>query len=455
MKIAKKAIYRNVHAVPTLRFEDQQLTSFSGLVVFQVLFARLRLKERLQQCVSHLHSTGVYRLDTILQCLIVHILLGYRKLQDRAYYGDDPMVQRMLGIEQLPSVPTLSRMLREFDGASVEKQWQMNRELVTAAAQRGEFTRVTLDFDGSVQSTKRHAEGTAVGFNKHQKGARSYYPLFCTVAQMGQVFDVWHRPGNVHDSHDAPAFVRACVQEWRAALPGMILEVRMDSAFFSEEMVTLLDELGVLYTVSVPFERLAELKQRIEQRRWWWRMAGEQAYFEAHWKPKCWSLKHRFVFVRARVAQQRKEPIQLDLFTPQVYGYEFKVILTNHGAGARHVVAFHEGRGYQEHVFGELKTDGAMAYVPTQTCLGNQVYLWAGIMAHNLAREVQMRVAQPARRTTEKRSPLWCFHSLRHLRQLWIQRAGRFTRPGGELTLTLSANPAVQQAFLQYLQDAA
>ena len=25
--------------------------------------------------------------------------------------------------------------------------------------------RVTLDFDGSVQSTKRHAEGTAVGYN--------------------------------------------------------------------------------------------------------------------------------------------------------------------------------------------------------------------------------------------------------------------------------------------------
>jgi hypothetical protein len=33
-----------------------------------------------------------------------------------------------------------------------------------------------------VQSTKRHAEGTAVGFNKEKKGARSYYPLFCTVA---------------------------------------------------------------------------------------------------------------------------------------------------------------------------------------------------------------------------------------------------------------------------------
>ena len=29
--------------------------------------------------------------------------------------------------------------------------------------------RVTLDFDGSVQSTKRHAEGTAVGYNKKDR----------------------------------------------------------------------------------------------------------------------------------------------------------------------------------------------------------------------------------------------------------------------------------------------
>ena len=52
------------------------------------------------------------------------------------------------------------------------------------------LSRVTLDFDGSVQSTGRHAEGTAVGFNKQKKGARSYYPLFCTVAQTAQVLDL-------------------------------------------------------------------------------------------------------------------------------------------------------------------------------------------------------------------------------------------------------------------------
>ena len=37
--------------------------------------------------------------------------------------------------------------------------------------------RITLDFDGSMQSTGRSGKGGAVGFNKKKKRARSYYPL--------------------------------------------------------------------------------------------------------------------------------------------------------------------------------------------------------------------------------------------------------------------------------------
>ena len=77
------------------------------------------------------------------------------------------------------------------------------------------------------QSTKRHAEGTAVGFNKEKKGARSYYPLFCTVAQTGQVLDLLHRSGNVHDSKGSVEFVTTCVMTVRERLPSARLEIRM------------------------------------------------------------------------------------------------------------------------------------------------------------------------------------------------------------------------------------
>jgi hypothetical protein len=84
---------------------------------------------------------------------------------------------------------------------------------------------------------ERRAQGTAVGFNKKKKGARSYYPLFCTIAQTGQVLDFLFRPGNVHDSQGAKAFVLACLEAVRAVLPKALIEIRMDSAFFSDAIV--------------------------------------------------------------------------------------------------------------------------------------------------------------------------------------------------------------------------
>jgi hypothetical protein len=253
--------------------------------------------------------------------------------------------------------------------------------------------RLTLDFDGSVLSTSRHAEGSAVGFNKQKKGARSYYPLFCTVAQVGQVFDVLHRPGNVHDSHDAQQFIRDCVQRLRCALPGVRLEARLDSAFFSQEILRLLDTAGVEFTISVPFERLAALKTLVERRRHWWPFTRHWAYFEQRWQPKSWAAPARFVCLRQRVVQQHKGPLQLDLFVPHQLGYEFTVLVTNKRTWVRHVVAFHHGRGAQEKLFGELKTHAQLDYVPATTCVGNQLFLWSAVLAHNLARELQMAAA--------------------------------------------------------------
>ena len=104
-----------------------------------------------------------------------------------------------------------------------------------------------------------------------------------------------------------------------------------------------------------PAKRFTELKKQIERRRWWWPLGQGCAYFEASWKPKVWQTRHRFLFIRTRVKQHYKEPVQLDLFIPYQYGYEFKVILTNKRLSARKALAFHQGRGSQEGIFAELK----------------------------------------------------------------------------------------------------
>lgn len=450
MKLSRDQVRRKTHAIPVLQFEDQQLTSFSGLFVFHLLFQRLDLKQRLRDAFRHLHSCRAYDHALAVLGLIIHLLLGFRQLRDLRYYRDDPMVQRVLGLQRLPDVATVSRLLASADAQSVAALRQLCRRLVVERLASLGLRRLTVDFDGSVIGTGRSAEGTAVGFNRQKKGQRSYYPLFCTIAQSGQVFDVHHRPGNVHDSNGAEEFIRACVEHLRQALPGIQIEVRMDGAFFSDALVTLLGELGVEFTISVPFERFVELKGRIENRCVWHSLGDGIAYFEERWKPKVWQRRYRFLFVRRLTVVRDKRPVQLDLFVPQQQGYEFKVLVTNKTIRAKAVILYHDGRGAQEGVFAELKSHGQLDYVPTHTLVGNQVFLLSAVLAHNLNRELQMASRKPSRRTTTQRSPLWRFERLDTLRCKIIQRAGRFTRPQGRLTLTLSANPAVRDELLHY-----
>lgn len=232
----------------------------------------------------------------------------------------------------------------------------------------------------------------------------------------------------------------------------------MDGAFFSDDLVTLLTDLNVEFTISVPFERFVELKEKIERRLWWHRVNEDLAYFELRWKPKSWSRRFRFLFVRSRTVIRDKDPIQLDLFVPQVCGYEFKVLITNKSIRAREVIGFHNGRGAQEAVFAELKSQGQLDYVPTRTLAGNQVFLLSAVLAHNLNRDLQMIAREPSRETTLQRSPLWKFERLETVRLKLINRAGRLIEPQGKLTLTMSTNPAVREELLHYrveLQKAA
>lgn len=112
---------------------------------------------------------------------------------------------------------------------------------------------------------------------------------------------------------------------------------------------------------------------------------------------------------------------------------------------------FHNGRGSQEGIIGELKQSAQFDYIPFRKQVANQLFMCTSILAHNLTRELQM-IGEPRRRgTTEKRAACWLFKKLVTLRHELLLRAGRLANPGGELTLTMSNNGAVQRDIDRYL----
>jgi len=424
------------------------------LVLFQRLFSMLDLKRRLRGCFGPRDRERSYGLAVVVLQLIVHVILGFRRLRDRDYYAKDPLVCRLLGVKSLPDVGTISRTLASATMQSVERVRGLMRTMVLDRLRAERLSRVTLDFDGSVMSTKGRAEGSAVGFNPKKRGARSYYPLFCTVSQVSQFLDMLHRPGNVHDSHDAVEFIEARVDEVREALPSAVVESRLDAAFFSDETLSALERLGVEYTVSVPFERMVPLRYRVDSRLRWNRLDDEWSYFEIDWKPKTWPQRRRFIAVRHKIPARRKGPLQLDLFEPRDRDYDYRVIVTNKTASAKTVMKFHHGRGIQEGLIGEAKHWAQLDYVPCRRLVANQLYACSSLLAHNLTRELQMRTTSPrAERSTPTRAALWAFSTLGTLQNLLVRRAGALTRPQGRLTMTVSATDRARDEFEHMLHQ--
>lgn len=453
VKSSKAKIQSKFHKIPVIKFEDQKLTSFSGLLIFQALFRNIDLKMRLKKCFDHLKVSPIFGRHLVVLLLIVHIILGFRRLRELDYYRDDPLILRLMGLHKLPDVSTVSRTLSQMDHKGVEKVRELSRSLVIEGLKREHLHRLTFDFDGSIQSTKGRIEGTAVGFNKKKKGARSYYSLFCTVAQTGQFFDLHHRPGNVHDSNGADQFIMQCFEIAKEELKNTIFESRIDSAFFNEKILSVLDHHYVNFSASVPFERFPQLKNEIESRKRWRRIDKDWSYFETKWKPKSWDTSYRFIFVRKQNKKQYKGYLQLHLFEPRDFDFDYKVIVTNKTESAKSVVLFHNGRGSQEAIFGDAKTDAALNVIPSKRLTGNQLFTLCSMMAHNLSRELQILASSRASRSFSKRPACWSFEKLDTLRHRIIQRAGRLTKPQGTLTLTMSANDAVRQDLFHFLDS--
>ena len=109
MNRIRKEVSGKTTSALEIRFESQSLTSHAGLVVFQRLFSRLELKERLRGCFRHESGRRAYGPHTVTLLLVVHLLLGCRELRDMGRYRNDEAVRRATGLRRLPDVSTVSR----------------------------------------------------------------------------------------------------------------------------------------------------------------------------------------------------------------------------------------------------------------------------------------------------------------------------------------------------------
>lgn len=450
MRLRVTSLRRRVKGDLHVEFVRQALTSYSGLELLRRYFALLDLHRRIRQAFSAYRLSGDYGCGRLVLLIIALLVVGARRLEHLRYLAHDPLVGRLCGLARIPSERTVVNWLKQFTQEALQALISLNSTLLYEQVERLGLSRLTIDIDGTVVRTGGAVAWAFRGFNPHHRKDRSYYPLLAHLAQTGQILRLRNRPGNVHDSRGAVPFVRDLIRELRdrfgRALP---LEFRMDAAFFQQELLALLAREGCEYAMKVGFWSWLDLKARVTAQAHWERIDESVSYFETPLAIEPWGLTVRVVLYRKRVRHETRKNFQLDLFSPDDGHFEYSAVTTNTALSGPALWAFMAGRGAQEKTLAELKGEFALDVVPTNHYGANSAWQQLSILGHNLLRSFQLHALATPKPRTRKRTYAYVLQSMRTLRFLLINRAGRLSRVNDRQVLRLSENSATQTLYTQ------
>ena len=99
-------------------------------------------------------------------------------------------------------------------------------------------------------------------------------------------------------------------------MPGVRIEIRMDAAFFQEEILHYLDRENIQFAVKVPMWKWLKLKETINARQRWHHAGKKLSWFKEIVDIQQWSHQVEMTFYREKVSDKPPKHYQLDLFTP-------------------------------------------------------------------------------------------------------------------------------------------
>lgn len=446
VRLSRTDFHSSCKSVFKIEFASQDITAFGGLELIRRYFRLIQLGRTVRSVFARYDVGGDYRAIDMILVIVVLILAGGRRLDHLNYVCEDPLVKRFCGLLRLPRERSVARWLKRFGHKSLEALVEINSQIVWAAIEKEKLGRLTLDIDGSVITTGASVSWAFRGFNPHHRKNPSYYPILAHLAQTGHIVRVKNRPGNVHDSKGAVAFLRDLIDDVRMRLGRALpLEFRMDGAFFQREIICLLDRRGAGYAIKVPFFKWLGLLPMIRDRQRWHALREGMGCFELPLPIAAWQRTLRVVVYRKPVHHETKKNYQLDLFDPDDGYFEYSAVGTNLDLSAAALWDFMAGRGAQEKTFAELKGEWALDVVPTHHYGANSAWQQISILGHNLIRNFQLQTLATPKPRSRKRTYRFFLQSLKTIRFKLIHQPARLVKPQGYQVLRFSVAPPVQQ----------
>jgi hypothetical protein len=457
MRLRKAEIQSRVNNNLGIKFIRQDLTSFSGLELVKRFFRLLRINERIREHLGHYGLRGDYPYYKMVLLIIGMVILGVERLSNVEYIKDDPLLKRFCELGRIPTRYSIVRFMKSITDEALKGIVELNSSLLAEQIGKLGLATLTIDIDGTIISSRGKPEMSGKGYNPVKRGAYSYFPLTAYLAQTGHFLRIMNRTGNVHDSNGSYEFIEELTSGIRFMLGGKVkLQIRHDSAFFSENNLKMYEENKLEYATKVPFWRYPAFKQIITGHRKWRRMDSKASYFFKKMKLESWEAERLFLFVRVAIPKSEKvKEVQLDLFSPDNTDYRYSAICTNMKLKAKNLFRFMTGRSAQENAIGELKTNFGFDSIPSDSYRANSAYQQLSMLSYNLMNSFQLDAlgCYAVKKVNRKVTRFFKNTKFKMIRFLVIYKAGLLSKTDGRLRLCMTANSSTEKLYEKIIKN--
>lgn len=230
-----------------VEYSDKQVTPYGGMSLMKRFLDQTGIRAFLGELdLPQAGSNRGYEAEHIIESFWLSIWTGASRYIHCDWLRYDRVLQNIFGWDQMPSQSTYSRFFGKF---SQKRNTEVFPVLQKWFFDQLRVDNITVDFDSTVITRYGEQQGSAVGYNPNKRGRNSHHPLMAFVGQTRMVANAWLRPGNTAASSSCKAFME---ETFKVALAGKKVGlVRADSGFYTEELLTYLEEEHLNYIMAV------------------------------------------------------------------------------------------------------------------------------------------------------------------------------------------------------------
>ncbi|MEK7296208.1 MAG: IS1380 family transposase [Actinomycetota bacterium] len=415
-------------------FTAGRLTHFGGVYLLHCFLQRLHFRTFLGDRLRITERNNHFSMTERIFALLYPMILGLNTIELSALLGTNGVFQYLTGLPRFPDPTTLRRFLLKQSPVLLPGLRAVHDQLRSRFLDLPDVrTSAWLDFDSTARTLYGHQEGVVKGYNPGHPGKKSYHPLVCSEAHLHDCLGGELRYGNAHTAVGVVPMLQRALQ----ILPASIrtIRTRADAGFYDGDFIKELLDNRIGFAVVA--HMTAPLKHRVAGLRYS-HVNDLESTAEFKYQPHGWNAPARFVVLREKLTEERKEQLKLLM----IDAYSYHVIVTNLLITPYGVFTFYQDRTGLERIIRTLKEDYPFATAPTNNFAANALYAELSLLAYNIVIWFK-RLCLPED---------WQSFTVGTLRHRLLLIPGIFTRTNNHSRLKLPRNSPYQDVFLSAQQ---